>query len=280
MEIVRKVTDLKNRIRRWKKNGYIIGFVPTMGALHDGHLSLIRQARRETDKVVISIFVNPIQFGPKEDLTKYPRPFQQDIKLCRSVGADLIFYPSVKRMYPDDFKTCIDMDDLPNVLCGRSRQGHFRGVMTVVTKLFNLVEPDIAYFGQKDYQQVLIIKQMVKDMDMNLIIKIMPTVREKDGLAMSSRNKYLTPVLRNKATCLSQALLKAKQQIKEGEHSSKRIISEMKGIIRYVKEARIDYIGIVNRHNLQGIKQVKTGETLIALAVFIDKIRLIDNTLI
>jgi pantoate--beta-alanine ligase len=158
MEIVRKITDLKKRIRQWKKSGYIIGFVPTMGALHEGHLSLIRQARQETGKVVVSIFVNPIQFGHKEDLTKYPRPFRQDIKLCESVGVNLIFYPSVKEMYPDDSKTYIDMKDLPDVLCGHSRPGHFRGVMTVVNKLFNLVEPDIAYFGQKDYQQVLIIK--------------------------------------------------------------------------------------------------------------------------
>lgn len=280
MEIVRKITDLKKIIRRWKKNGCSIGFVPTMGALHEGHLSLIRQARRETDKVVVSIFVNPIQFGPKEDLTKYPRPFRQDIKLCKLVGTDLIFYPSVKGMYPYDFKSYIDMDGLPNLLCGRSRQGHFRGVMTVVNKLFNLVEPDIAYFGQKDYQQVLIIRRMVKNLDMNVAIKTMPTVRERDGLAMSSRNKYLAPLLRNKAICFYQALQEAKEMVKRGERSSTKIISGIKKIIRHVREARIDYIAIVDRHNLRDIKQVKKGKTLIALAVFINKTRLIDNTLI
>jgi pantoate--beta-alanine ligase len=283
MVIIKTVSGLKKLIRAWKKKGVKIGFVPTMGALHEGHISLVKKARRETDKVVVSIFVNPTQFGPKEDLKKYPRPFRHDLRLCRSSGVDIVFYPSVKEMYPDsnwDPETYIDMNQLPDKLCGRSRPGHFRGVMTVVAKLFNLVEPDIAYFGLKDCQQSLIIKKMASALNMNTVIKTLPTFREKDGLAMSSRNKYLTADLRAKAACLYQALGMAKKLIAKGERSSRKLIKEMTQSIKNVKGARIDYISLVDCETLEDLSTVKKGRSLIALAVFFDKTRLIDNVLI
>lgn len=278
MQVIRRISRIKKQIQLWKKQNYQIGFVPTMGALHQGHLSLINQATKENDKVVVSIFVNPLQFGPREDFKQYPRPFREDVNLCQKAGVDVVFYPTIKEMYPEGFKTFVDMHDLPEVLCGRSRPGHFRGVMTVVIKLFNIIEPHIAYFGQKDYQQALIIKQMVKDLNIPIDIKLLPIVREKDGLAMSSRNKYLSEKERKEAVCLYESLVKAQELIRKGENSPAKIIMAMRQIIKTRKSARIDYIVIVDPLTLKNLTRLKPGQpVLIALAVYIGKTRLIDN---
>lgn len=280
MKIIRTINNLKKEIRQIKRKGLLIGFVPTMGALHEGHLSLMRQAQQETDIVIISIFVNPLQFGPKEDFKSYPRNLKSDARLARTAGVDIIFAPTVKEMYQSHFDTFVDMSQLTNKLCGKSRPGHFRGVMTVVTKLFNIVEPDIAYFGQKDYQQALIIKEMVRDLNMNLKIKILPTVREPDGLAMSSRNQYLTDSQHINANRLYQALLKARQLILDGENNCGKIHKTMVSIIRSIPQSKIDYIEIVDPETLEGLKKIKQLPILIALAVYLDKTRLIDNIII
>lgn len=279
MKLISNISALKNKIREIKRQGKSIGFVPTMGALHEGHISLMRQARKDNDVVIVSIFVNPMQFGPKEDYKKYPRTIQADMKLMAPAGVDIVFTPQAKDIFPDGFRAYVDMSGLTNVMCGKSRPGHFRGVLTVVNKLFNLVEPNIAYFGQKDYQQALLIKQMVRDLDMNLKIKVMPIIREKDGLAMSSRNAYLSPDERRQATCLSRALTKAKMMVIGSEYSSKRIITEMKKVITREKPVRIDYIVIVNTDTLEEISVIKQ-KVLIALAVFVGKTRLIDNLVV
>ncbi|MBI4712319.1 MAG: pantoate--beta-alanine ligase [Planctomycetes bacterium] len=296
MLVINKINPLKAKIGALKRKGLTIGFVPTMGALHEGHLSLMRRAGRETDIVVVSIFVNPMQFGPKEDYKRYPRPVQQDLHLCRSAGVDIVFSPSDKEIYPFTARpfrtspqasdtltrTFVDMYKLTETMCGKSRPGHFRGVLTVVNKLFNIVEPDIAYFGQKDYQQALVIKQMVTDLNMDVQVKVMPIVREKDGLAMSSRNKYLTPAERQEAICLYRALLKATELICSSRRpvSAVKIIGAMKGIINSVRHSRIDYIAVVDPQTLEPIKTITYRQVLIALAVYIGKTRLIDNFLI
>lgn len=279
MRIIRRIKEisklsLKNRLKRIK-----IGFVPTMGALHQGHLSLIRQARRENSFVVVSIFVNPIQFGPKEDFKKYPRRLKRDANLCRKEGVDIIFFPSVKEMYSDNFKTYVTVKDLSDVLCGKSRPGHFQGVTTIVTKLFNIVQPDTAYFGQKDAQQAIIIKKMVEDLNMPVKIKILPTIRQIDGLALSSRNVYLNDKERKDALVLSSALKLARNLIEKGEKDTLKIIDRMKKMIQMKKTAKIDYISIVDLDNLRPISRIK-GNCLIALAVWIGKTRLIDNIVI
>lgn len=280
MKIIRSIRAFKKRIAAIKQRGLSIGFVPTMGALHKGHLSLMRRARRETDIVVVSIFVNPIQFGPQEDFKQYPRPFRHDITLAQSVNADLVFCPATRAIYPPGFQTIINQSHLPAKLCGRSRPAHFQGVMTVVAKLFNLVQPDTAYFGQKDYQQALIIKQMVRELNMNLRIKTLPTVREEDGLAMSSRNAYLKPEERQYAPCLYRALSRGKTLIKRGEKSAKKIISTMRRIIQNAPNTRIDYIALVDPETLTDIKRLGQQKVLIALAVHVGTTRLIDNMLV
>jgi pantoate--beta-alanine ligase len=264
---------------RAHREGKTIGLIPTMGYLHEGHLSLARQARGDTDIVVMSIFVNPAQFGPQEDLDKYPRDIKRDEKLARRAGVDVIFYPSAGAMYPDGYKTYIEVQGLSGVLCGRSRPGHFRGVATVVAKLFNITDCDIAYFGQKDAQQALIIKKMALDLNMPREIKIMPIVRERDGLAMSSRNKYLSPRERQEAVALHKALLLAKSLILQGRKDCRYLINRMKGSILENKSARIDYVDIVGAHDLDPVKYIK-GKVLIVLAVWIGKTRLIDNVII
>jgi pantoate--beta-alanine ligase len=250
-----------------------------MGALHEGHLSLIRQGRKENDSVVVSIFVNPIQFGPHEDYRRYPRNLSKDMYLCRKEGVDVIYYPRPKDMYAGDFKTYVEVKDLSQVLCGKSRPGHFRGVATVVTKLFNIVEPDVAYFGQKDMQQAVIIKKMVSDLNMPIKVKVMPIVREEDGLAMSSRNAYLNPQERKEASILYQALIRAEGLIKKGKRDSQYIIKKMKGLINSKRSTQIDYIEIVDLDNLKPLKTVK-GKVLIALAVWVGRTRLIDNIIV
>jgi len=265
--------------RQGKRKGLSIGLVPTMGALHDGHLSLVRRCREENDVAVVSIFVNPIQFGPNEDFKRYPRPARKDAMLCRKEGVNYIFYPSAQAMYPPDFKTGVSVRELGKGLCGASRPGHFDGVTTVVAKLFNIVKPDNAYFGQKDAQQAVIIKRMTDDLDFGINIKVMPIVREKDGLALSSRNIYLDRVQRAEALCLSAALSLAKDLIKSGQRDTRAVICGMSALVSSAKNADIEYIKIVDPNNLKEIDRINGG-CLICLAVRIGKTRLIDNIVI
>ncbi|MEO0076526.1 MAG: pantoate--beta-alanine ligase [candidate division WOR-3 bacterium] len=262
------------------RQGKIIGFVPTMGYLHEGHLSLVRIARRKSDYVIVSIFVNPTQFGPHEDFARYPRDFERDKRLLIKENVDYLFYPTVKSMYPQNYKTYVEVKDFSDVLCGKSRPGHFKGVTTIVAKLFNIVKPDLAVFGQKDAQQAIIIKQMTDDLNFPTKIIIAPTVRETDGLAMSSRNVYLTPVERRQASILYQSLQHAKKMIENGERDSRKIIAVIRELINYMPDANIDYIAIVDAKTLMPVEQIKKGEILIALAVKFGKARLIDNIII
>ena len=256
-----------------------IGFVPTMGALHYGHLSLVRAARKSCDFVVVSIFVNPKQFGPREDFRKYPRALSRDERLLQKEKVDLIFYPSVGEMYPKDFSTYVEEMYLSKPLCGLIRPGHFRGVCTVVAKLFNIIEPDTAYFGQKDYQQACIIKRMVRDLNFAVDVKVLPTIREKDGLAMSSRNAYLNRQERRGALVLFESIEFAKKLIKSGEKDAKKIISKMRKLIFSKKSAKIDYIEIVDIRNLRAINRIGT-KVLIVMAICIGKTKLIDNAIV
>lgn len=250
-----------------------------MGALHQGHLKLVRVAKRRCEGVVVSIFVNPLQFGPKEDYATYPRDFKKDQKLLKDVGADVVFYPAVREMYPPDYATYVEVEGLTRYLCGRSRHGHFRGVTTVVAKLFNIVRPHIAVFGQKDAQQALVIKRMVRDLNFDIEIVVVPTVREADGLAMSSRNLYLTQKERTQAPVLFRSLQLAKRLIKAGERDATKVKRTMRRLIQNEPEGRIDYVEIVDTQRLEPVKVIK-GEVLIALAVYFGKTRLIDNLII
>lgn len=279
MRIIRNIRQMSFLARKLRLQGKTIGLVPTMGALHRGHLSLIRKAGKDNDIVVTSIFVNPAQFGPKDDFKKYPRHFSQDVRSCKAGGVDIIFYPEANRMYPDNYKTYVDVGELGVVLCGRFRPGHFRGVATVVTKLFNIVQPHIVYFGQKDAQQAVVIEKIIADLNIPVRIKIMPTVREEDGLAMSSRNAYLNQRERGDAVVLSRALNLAKNLIAQGNRNTFYIIQSMKRLISQKKNARIQYISIVNPSDLIPLERV-SGKALIALAVWIGKTRLIDNLII
>lgn len=279
MKIIRSLKEMSGFSRKAHVKGKSVGFVPTMGALHEGHLSLIRKARKENDVVVVSIFVNPIQFGPKEDYGRYPRNLRRDSKLCEKSGADVIFYPGQKQMYPLNYKTYVAVYDLSNCLYGKFRPGHFKGVTTVVNKLFNIVSPDNAYFGQKDAQQAIIIKKMAEDLNIPVKIKVLPTVRERDGLAMSSRNAYLNKEERRDATVLNQALILAKNLISQGNTSSSVIIRRMKELINNKKSARIQYISIVDPNDLLPVAKIK-DKVLIALSVWMGKTRLIDNIVV
>ena len=279
MKIIRSRSEMSKTSQALKKRGRAIGFVPTMGALHQGHISLVKQARQDTDIVVMSIFVNPLQFGPQEDFKKYPRDLKGDCKLAKAAGVDLLFHPDRREMYPEGASTCVRVEGLSDCLCGRFRPLHFRGVATVVTKLFNIVRPDIAYFGQKDAQQAVIIKQLAKDLNIPVKIKVLPTIREKDGLALSSRNAYLNKQERRDALVLFQALNLAKRLIKQGKRNSRYIINNIKKIINKKKTAKIDYIEIVDPNNLKSLGFIR-GKVLIALAVWIGKTRLIDNVIV
>ena len=278
MKIITSISGMRAFLSWAKSKNKTIGFVPTMGYLHPGHLSLIKQAKMGCDICVVSIFVNPLQFGPKEDYQKYPQELELDRILAKSAGADAIFHPDVKEMYPDNYFTYVNVEKLTAGLCGESRPGHFKGVTTVVAKLFNIIQPDIAYFGQKDYQQAIVIKKMSADLNMPLKIKIMPTVREPDGLALSSRNSYLNAQERIEALCLYQALQKAKALIHKGEKDRPRIIKMIRTEILKNKSAKIDYVTIADPQTLLPLNRIN-GKTLIALAVWIGKTRLIDNIL-
>ena len=276
MRIVESIKDVRATVKEWKAKGLKVGFVPTMGYLHEGHESLIRKASEENDRVVVSIFVNPIQFGPKEDLSTYPRDLERDSKVCESAGADIIFHPENEEMYFKDFSTFVDMNGLTDGLCGKSRPTHFRGVCTVVTKLFNIVAPDRAYFGEKDAQQLAVIKRMVRDLNIDVEIIGCPIVREKDGLAKSSRNTYLSVEERNAATILNKSLTLAKEKIQAGERDSEIIIKLIEEVINSEKLARIDYIEVVDSLSMEKVERIEKS-VLVAIAVFIGKTRLIDN---
>jgi pantoate--beta-alanine ligase len=276
METAETIESAKAHILQAREKGLTIGFVPTMGALHIGHISLIEAARKKTGYVVVSIFVNPTQFGAGEDFEKYPRPVEKDLSVCRESGVDLVFVPSVGQMYPDENLTWVKVEKLTRTLCGATRPGHFRGVATVCAKLFNIIGPDLAFFGQKDAQQCAVIKRMVKDLKMPLEIVICPTVREADGLAVSSRNQYLTGRQRKDAVCLYKALEQCKKMVQNGETDTETIINKMKEIIEQIPYAQIDYISIVDADTLQDLKEIDR-DALGAIAVWMGKARLIDN---
>lgn len=279
MRLIRRIKEIQKLTADFKQRGKRIGFVPTMGYLHAGHLSLARRSKKECDVTIMSIFVNPLQFGLNEDYKKYPRDLKKDLRAAKEAGVDYIFCPQDKQMYPSGYLTEVSVDKITKILCGASRPGHFRGVTTVVTKLFNIVRPDISYFGRKDAQQAVVIKKMVEDLNLPLKIKVLPIIREPDGLAMSSRNKYLNARQRRDALVLYRALQKAKDMVKRGEHDSRRIIVEIRKLIKKVDSAKIDYVRIVDAENLSEKKKV-SGRVLIALAVFIGKTRLIDNLIL
>ncbi len=262
-----------------RNEGRVIAFVPTMGFLHEGHLALLKEGRQICDDLILSIFVNPTQFAPGEDYESYPRNFEKDLELARRAGVDVVFNPKREELYGDRFQTHIALESLPKHLCGLSRPTHFKGVATVVAKLFNIVKPHIAIFGQKDFQQLAIIKQMAIDLNFDIEIRGVPTVREKDGLAMSSRNAYLTPEQRKTALCLYSSLVKSRERIQEGEKDASTLIQEMSSYIGSRFETEIDYISICDRDTLDDVDQIK-GPVLIALAVKVGKTRLIDNMVI
>jgi len=279
MKIAKTIDEIRMLVADAGMADKKIGFVPTMGALHAGHLSLIKKAKQQCEFVVVSIFVNPTQFGPNEDLNKYPRPFDDDIKLCRKNGVDAVFAPSAEEMYPDKNLTWVNVEKLSEPLCGKSRPTHFRGVATVCAKLFNIIQPDVAYFGQKDAQQAAVIKRMVADLNMPMRIVVCPIVREPDGLAMSSRNKYLDAEQRKDAPLLYASLQEAQLLIGGGQRKSAFIKEQMKKILNISKLMEIDYISIVNADTLEEIEEV-SGRVLIALAVKMPSARLIDNIML
>jgi len=279
VKIIHTIEEMSNFSKKTHLKAQTIGFVPTMGALHEGHLSLIRQARKENDIVVVSIFVNPIQFGQKEDYRRYPRNLKLDAQACRKEDVDIIFCPDREEMYPANYKTYVTVRDLSDVLCGQFRPGHFQGVATVVAKLFHIINPDIAYFGQKDAQQSIIIKKMVEDLKFAVKIKIIPTIREKDGLALSSRNAYLHKGQRRDALVLYQALTLAKNLIRQGKIDSSEVIGKMKELINKKKSANIQYVAIVDPKDLLPVDKIR-DKVLVALSVWIGKTRLIDNIII
>ncbi len=256
-----------------------VGFVPTMGCLHEGHLSLVRIARRNADHVVVSLFVNPMQFGAGEDLARYPRDIARDRRLLRREGVDVLFHPAGSGMYPEGYCTGVEVERLSTGLCGESRPGHFRGVTTVVAKLFNIVRPRVAVFGQKDAQQAFIIRRMVRDLDFDVEIVVGPTVREADGLAMSSRNAFLTPKQREQAPVLYQSLQLARQLVRSGETSAARVRSRMRRLLRTRPGVRVQYVALVDTGELKPVKVV-LGEVLIAVAAFLGRTRLIDNVIV
>lgn len=276
MNIVKTISEVRNEVKNWRKQGLSVGLVPTMGYLHEGHKSLIERACKENDKVVVSVFVNPTQFGPGEDLATYPRDIQRDAALCEDAGAALIFNPEPEEMYFDDFHTYVTMESLSNELCGKTRPIHFRGVCTVVSKLFHIVAPDRAYFGQKDAQQLAIIKRMVRDLNFDIEIVGCPIVREADGLAKSSRNTYLNPEERKAALVLSRAVGLGQELIQKGERNADVIVEKMKQLIEEEPLAKIDYVQAVDAISIQPVAEIK-GTVLVAMAVYIGKTRLIDN---
>jgi len=279
MKIFNRIDEIKSYLRQKQKEDRTIGFVPTMGYLHEGHLSLIRRAKDENDIAIVSIFVNPTQFGPNEDYETYPRDLDRDVRLAEEAGASVIFAPEVKEMYPDGYKTFIEVTDLSETLCGASRPGHFRGAATVVMKLLNIVRPDKAYFGQKDAQQAVIMQRMVRDLNHDTEIVVCPIIREKDGLAMSSRNVYLNDEERKQAVVLSKSLNMAADLISKGERDAGKIKEAITAMIKEKDLAVIDYVSIVNYETMKDLDKI-SGKVLVALAVKFGKTRLIDNIIV
>lgn len=277
MKVITKIATMRKYAARAKKAGKRIGLVPTMGYLHKGHMSLVAAARRECDVVVVSIFVNPIQFGPREDLKKYPRDLARDKKLCAGSGVDVLFVPSVREMYPHGFSTFVDVRGVAaETLCGASRPGHFRGVATVVAKLFNIVSPDVSYFGEKDAQQSVVIQKMARELGIPTRIRVMPTVREKNGLAVSSRNSYLSDEDRKKALSIRASLARARKAVLSGEHRASVVKNSVKDSLKKASGIRVDYVDIVRAEDLMPLKKLK-GDLFILAAAFVGKTRLIDN---
>ncbi len=276
MRIVKNPREMTSLSSEARKMGKTIAFVPTMGFFHEGHLSLMKEGRRRGDLLVVSLFVNPTQFGPSEDFEKYPRDFERDRRMAEEVGVDILFAPEAMEMYPPDHQTIVRVEKVTQGLCGRSRPTHFQGVTTVVNMLFNIVMPHLAIFGQKDYQQLVTIKQMVKDLHMNIEILGMPTVREPDGLAMSSRNTYLQPKERESARLLYHSLQRAKELLDGGERRAEKILREVIGILKSDPLIKIDYAQLCDATTLEELSEIK-GELVIALAAFVGRTRLIDN---
>lgn len=278
MKIITTVAEMKAQVAEWKSEGLTIGLTPTMGALHEGHMSLMERARKECDRVVASVFVNPIQFGPNEDYDAYPRDLDRDAAIAESKGVDVVFHPSVEEMYPKNYNTYVVMETLTDSLCGAKRPGHFRGVCTVVNKLFNIVDPDKAFFGQKDAQQLAIIKRMVSDLNMRVKVFGCPIVREEDGLAKSSRNTYLSSEERAAALCLSRSIFKAQELIEGGQRDAAAVRAAVVEAIESEPMAKIDYVEVVDLGDMQPVDTL--GEAgLVAIAVYIGETRLIDNYL-
>lgn len=279
MKVVKTIKEVRDIVSQWRKAGLTIGLVPTMGYLHEGHQSLISKSASENDRTIVSVFVNPIQFGPNEDLATYPRDLERDKIAVEQAGGDLIFNPEPSEMYPSHFTSFIDTTETTELLCGAVRPIHFRGVCTVVGKLFNIVMPDKAYFGQKDAQQLATIKRFVRDLNFNIQIVPCPIVREADGLAKSSRNTYLSTQERKAALILSQSLKKGREVIENGERDSKAVINIITNNLLTEPLARIDYVEVVDFDNIQRVQTIK-GEVLVAIAVYIGKTRLIDNFIV
>jgi pantoate--beta-alanine ligase len=279
MRVAKTIISIRNLIKAARKAGKKIGLVPTMGALHIGHISLIEAALKDCDFVVVSIFVNPTQFGPGEDFEKYPRPLEADLEICRKAHVDVVFAPEPQQMYPTENLTWVTVEKLTEPLCGRSRPGHFRGVATVCAKLFNIVAPDTAYFGQKDAQQAIVIKRMVADLNMPLEISVCPTVREPNGLAVSSRNQYLTAQQKKDAANIYKSLQTCRRLIDAGTMETRQIIAEMQKILLQITSGQIEYVSIVDAETLENIEKI-TGKVLAAVAVKVGPARLIDNILV
>jgi len=276
MKIIESWQEVQALSLKWKKEGLKVAFVPTMGALHEGHLTLLREGKRLGDKLILSIYVNPKQFGPNEDLSKYPRTKEADFKLAEDCNVDVIFYPSDKAIYPDGYQTNIEVTETTKGLCGEKRPGHFRGVTTVVLKLFNIVQPDVAIFGEKDFQQLVVIKTMVRDLNLPIKIVGLPTVRGPDGLAMSSRNRYLSKDERQAALSISKSLQVAKEMVKSGEADFAKIIAAVTKTINSTNLLKIDYIKICDPETLVELTKIKPSARIL-IAAFAGKTRLIDN---
>ena len=279
MQVVKTVKEVRNIVAEWRKEGLSVGLVPTMGYLHEGHQSLIRKSAEQNDRTVVSVFVNPIQFAPTEDLDAYPRDLERDKKAVEEAGGNLIFHPEPSEMYPEHFTSFIDTTETTELLCGAVRPIHFRGVCTVVGKLFNIVTPDRAYFGQKDAQQLATIRRFVRDLNFGIEIVACPIVREEDGLAKSSRNTDLNAEERQAALVLSQSLKKGMELIENGERDAKVVIETIKANLEKETLARVDYVEVVDFENIQRVETI-SGETLVAIAVYIGKTRLIDNFIV
>lgn len=275
--LVKKIDEVRKLVKEWKAQGLTIGYVPTMGALHEGHESLIKRAVKENDKVIVSVFVNPTQFGPNEDYDSYPRNIEKDLAVCEKAGAAAVFNPEPSEMYFDNKSTTVSVSGLTRVLCGARRPGHFNGVCLVITKFFNIVKPDRAYFGQKDAQQVAVLKRMVRDLSFDVEIVPCPIVREEDGLAKSSRNTYLSQDERKAALVLSRSLKLAKESLDNGERNAEKIKEIMASEINKEPLAKIDYVEVVDSEDLNSIEGIITKSILVPMAVYIGKTRLIDN---